>query len=248
MANKPKAHAIIPARYGSTRFPGKALADIMGKPMFQWVYERARSCPDLDSAHLATDDERIAEAARERDVPVIMTRADHASGTDRVYEAARALNLPDKDIVLNVQGDEPALEPAMLSQLARAFADPDVQAATLARRISASQAANPDQVKVVLAKNRDALYFSRAAIPHHRDGNEGEWLGHVGMYGFRTATLARFTSLAPAPLESAEKLEQLRLLENGIPIRVVLTEYESHGVDRPEDVAIVIKMLKKTLK
>ena len=236
-------YGIIPARYGSSRLPAKALALIAGKPMFWHVYTRARQCVRLSGVWLATDDTRIAEAARVLDVPCVMTDTRHQSGTDRVYEAVQQLALPDSSVLVNIQGDEPELKPELLDELLAAFADPAVQVSTAATCISAVEAASPDQVKVVRAANGDALYFSRALIPHARDGGQGEYLGHIGLYAFRKKALALFTSLAPSPLEQLEKLEQLRLLEHGLAIRVVLSSHCSHGVDTEADLAAVRQRL-----
>lgn len=249
-ASPVKAHAIIPARYASTRFPGKPLVDIGGKPMFWHVWNRATQCAQMRSVTLATDDDRIAKAAEQYGVPCVMTRSDHSSGTDRVHEAATLMGLQDSDIIVNIQGDEPALHPQSLTQLIALFSDPSVQAGTLARPLPPEQSLSPDVVKVVCAKNGDALYFSRARIPHDRDdkndrdaSNPLPYLGHVGIYAFRMNTLRRFVSLPPSALEEREKLEQLRLLENNIPIRVALTKHVSPGVDRPEDIARVLPYL-----
>lgn len=239
-----EAHAIIPARYASSRFPGKPLVPLCGKPMFWHVWARARQCPLLASATLATDDERIRSAARELGVPVVMTGPDHASGTDRVFEAASLLGLPPHCIVVNVQGDEPCLEPNSLTSLLGAFASPPVQAATLAHVLEPEDLARPDKVKVVVSAAGDALYFSRAAIPFARNGVfHHPPLGHIGMYAFTMDTLRRFVSLSPSLLERTEMLEQLRLLENGIPIRVVRTAKAFPGVDSPEDIYRVLPLL-----
>jgi len=243
MTSLPKCYGIIPARYGSTRFPGKPLAKILGRPMFWHVFERARQCPELSHIHLATDDERIFISAEELDVPAVMTRDDHHSGTDRVLEAAEMLRVPEDAVVVNIQCDEPALEPDMLTQLVRPFSTSDVQVTTLARRIDSKEAENPDQVKVVFSKDRAALYFSRSPIPHPREGEPNEFYGHIGLYAFRMNTLKQFKALKPSRLETIEKLEQLRLLENGIPIHVVVTDCLSIGVDRPEDIETVSKIL-----
>jgi len=234
---------IIPARYDSTRFPGKPLASILGKPMFWHVYHRASQCPELERVVLATDSRRIAQAAEAHRVPCVMTRPDHPSGTDRVLEAAEHLELPESAVVINIQGDEPALHPAMLSELARPFRDPDVQVATLISAMDPDEIRDHDQVKVVVDAFGDALYFSRAAIPHARDDRPADYFRHIGLYGFRMAALRRFVNLGPGNLEQIEKLEQLRLLENGIPIRTVLTRHRSMGVDRPEDIATVSRLL-----
>lgn len=240
----PPAHGIIPARYASTRFPGKPLFQLHGKPMFWHVWQRASQCPALATVHLATDDARIADAARELGVPFVMTAATHESGTDRVHEAAVLLGIPGRAVVVNIQGDEPALNPAALTELLAAFADPAVRAATLAHVIEAQEAAQPERVKVVCAANGDALYFSRAVIPFDRDGSRlAPLLGHIGLYAFTRATLDAFVALPPSPLERMEKLEQLRLLENGIPLRVVRTLHLSRGVDTEEDIAKVLPLL-----
>ncbi len=239
-----KAHAIIPARYASTRFPGKPLAEIAGKPMFWHVWNRASQSDFIQSVTLATDDERIAAVAKEYHVPFVMTKPHHPSGTDRVHEAANLLGLQDEDIVINIQGDEPALHPQCLAQLVSLFSDATVQVATLARILPAEQSLSYDAVKVVCANNGDALYFSRAQIPHDRDGDSPlPSLGHVGIYAFRMVALRRFVNLPPSRLEEREKLEQLRFLENNIPIRVAMTEHVSPGVDRPEDIAKVLPYL-----
>jgi 3-deoxy-manno-octulosonate cytidylyltransferase (CMP-KDO synthetase) len=234
---------IIPARYASTRFPGKPLALILGKPMFWHVYQRATQCPELERVVLATDSRRIAETAESHQVPCVMTRPDHHCGTDRVLEAAELLGLPDKAVVINIQGDEPALHPAMLSQLVQPFSSPDVQVATLVSPMDPSEVSDHDQVKVVVNRHGDALYFSRAAIPHARDDYPAAYFRHIGLYAFRMTALKRFVSLGPGRLEQTEKLEQLRLLENGISIRTVLTEHRSLGVDRPEDIPTVSRWL-----
>jgi len=241
----PKCYAIIPARYQSSRFPGKALADIAGHPMIWHVFNRARRCPELSSVVLATDDDRIRSVAEKWGIPVIMTRADHPSGTDRVLEAATKMNLPADGVVINIQGDEPALEPAMLTELVRPFGRPEVQATTLAGPINAREAANPDQVKVALAKNGTALYFSRSPIPFHRDAPKDNYYGHIGIYAFRMQVLETFVALDQSRLEVTEKLEQLRLLENNIPIHVVLTEHRSMAVDRPEDIERVSQIIRR---
>ncbi|GFM38608.1 3-deoxy-manno-octulosonate cytidylyltransferase [Desulfovibrio psychrotolerans] len=252
MASATPVFGIIPARYESSRFPGKPLADILGKPMFWHVYTRARQCPLLTRVVLATDDLRIADAAREHGVECVMTRTDHPSGTDRVYEAACLLGVPEDAVVVNIQGDEPALNPQMLTQLVSPFTqDAAVQVSTLAQSVSVQGAHSPDVVKVVCSANGDALYFSRAPIPFCRDADAegqaaGAYHGHIGLYAFRLAALRRFTELAPSRLEQTEKLEQLRLLENNISIRVVMTQHKTHGVDRPEDIATILNMLRET--
>jgi 3-deoxy-manno-octulosonate cytidylyltransferase (CMP-KDO synthetase) len=244
MTSLPACFGIIPARYASSRFPGKPLVPILGKPMFWHVYQRARQCPALSRVVLATDDPRIAAAAEKWQVPVVMTRCDHPSGTDRVLEAAEQLAVPDNAVVVNIQGDEPALEPSVLTALLTPFEAPATRVTTLARELARQEADNPDRVKVVFGIRHQALYFSRAPIPFERDGHPSRpCYGHIGLYAFRLETLRQFVALGPSPLETTEKLEQLRLLENGIPIQVVLTRHQSIGVDRPDDVATVTRIL-----
>jgi len=239
-----QVHAIIPARYASTRFPGKPLVLLHGKPMFWHVWSRAMRCRLLSSVTLATDDERIKAACDALAVPVVMT-GEHQSGTDRVHEAALLLGLPANVVVINIQGDEPALDPEALTLLAGAFSDPLVQAATLAHPLDPADLMRPDKVKVVLAANGDALYFSRAGIPFSRDGERGALpaYGHIGLYAFTMQTLCRFVALPPSLLERTEKLEQLRLLENNIPMRVLLTDKAFIGVDQAKDVTRVLPLL-----
>ncbi len=239
-------YAIIPARYHSRRFPGKPLVEILGKPMFQWVYERATSCPALEKVWLATDDQRIMRAAEQRDIPVVMTSQHHPSGSDRIMEAAKELQLPANSVIVNIQGDEPAIAPEMIASLVQPFAIKEIEVTTLARKIDAEQAVNPDRVKVVCSAEGKALYFSRSRIPHVRDPKEQDcdYLLHIGLYAYRLPILDRFTSLPPSPLEKLEKLEQLRLLEAGVNVHVVLTDYQGFGVDHPDDVALIAAQMK----
>ena len=249
--NNPTCFGFIPARYASTRFPGKPLALILGKPMFWHVYNQAIKCPLLSNTYLATDDERIAQAAHELNVPCIMTSSDHPSGSDRIFEAAHKLSVQDDAVLLNIQGDEPALDPNMLTALLEPFrSDPRVQVSTLAHPITAPQAKNENLVKIAMDLNNNALYFSRAPIPHVRQANEHaapgqehKFWGHIGLYAFKLKTLKQFISMPPSPLELREGLEQLRFLEHGIPIRVALTNYLSSAVDVPEDIAKVEELL-----
>ncbi len=243
MPLRPKCYGIIPARYASTRFPGKPLADIYGKPMIWHVFMRARQCKELDHVAVATDDPRIESTAKALNIPVVMTRTDHVSGTDRVCEAALKLQVPEDAVIVNIQGDEPALHPDMLSELIQPFSDPNISAVTLARAIDAAAAQSPDTVKVVMDACNNALYFSRAAIPYPRDQEQVVYFGHIGLYAFRWRILEKFVTLPPGYLETIEKLEQLRLIENGIPIYVVRTSHVSCGVDRPEDIEKVKKLL-----
>jgi 3-deoxy-manno-octulosonate cytidylyltransferase (CMP-KDO synthetase) len=246
MTHLPKCYGIIPARYGSKRFPGKPLAEILGKPMFWHVFKRASRCPQLSKTILATDDNRIISAAKNLNVPVIKTRDDHLSGTDRVLEAAELLNVPENAVVVNIQGDEPTLEPDMLTELIRPFKSSNVRVTTLARKIDTKEAENPDRVKLVFSKGGRALYFSRALIPYHHSEQKNEFYGHIGLYAFQMNSLRQFVELGPSGLEITEKLEQLRLLENEIPVHVVITQHQSIGVDRPEDLEIVSRILGKT--
>ncbi len=243
----PPCHGIIPARWGSTRFPGKPLADIQGKPMFWHVFTRALRCEKLESVTIATDDRRIADAAETLNIPVVMTRSDHESGTDRVKEAADILRFPEDSVVVNIQGDEPLLDPVMLLELTGPFTNPGIMATTLVHKLDEREAKNPDRVKVVFAGDGRALYFSRAAVPYFRNGETGRfYYGHIGLYAFRKNVLDRFVALSPGRLEQFEKLEQLRLLENNLPIHVVHTESKSLSVDRPEDLEVVLKRLETT--
>jgi len=239
----PRCYGIIPARYDSQRFPGKPLAEILGKPMFWHVYTRAAACRLLVRVVLATDDERIFHAAEKWCVPVVMTRRDHPSGTDRVLEAARRMGLDDRSVVVNIQGDEPLIDPDVLRRLVSPFRDPDIQVTTLACPVDRRSARSEDLVKVALGRKGRALYFSRAAIPWYRAAVPETYLGHIGIYAFRMTALQRFVRLGPGRLEKIEALEQLRLLENDIPIHVVLTDHRTVAVDRPEDLKRVVETL-----
>ncbi len=236
---------IIPVRYASRRFPGKPLTPILGKAMFRWVYEQVCRCPDIDRVLLATDDDRIADTARRHAIPCELTRDDHPSGTDRILEAALNAGIPETAVVVNIQGDEPALHPDMLTELIRPFDDPAVQATTLVRRETPPAAGNPDQVWVTVDRAGNALYFSRARIPMDFSGTSVPGRRHIGLYAYRLPTLRAFVNMGPGRLERIEKLEQLRLLENGIPIRTVLTRHRSQGVDRPADVESVSRLLQE---
>lgn len=237
---------IIPARYQSTRFPGKPLADILGKPMFWHVYQRAKSCPQLDQVVLATDDQRIYETARSLDVAVIMTRSDHPSGTDRILEAAKKLQVPDSAVVVNIQGDEPLLDPAMITTLVAPFTDAAIGVTTLAHPISPEAAQNPNRVTVVVSKSGRGLYFSRATLPYDAGGEDHPIYGHIGLYAYRMRHLKRFVALGPTLLEKVERLEMLRLLENDIPIHVQITDAATLGVDHPDDLTRVVEIMRAT--
>jgi len=232
---------IIPARFASTRFPGKPLVDLAGKPMVVRVCERAAQS-GASAVHVATDDERIASAVKAHGFEVVMTRADHASGTDRLAEAAGLLKLDDKHIVVNVQGDEPLIDPALIRRVAEGLAGAEMATACHAIH-DAAALANPNVVKVVLDAKGNALYFSRSRIPYPREGDPACYR-HAGIYAYRAGFLKRYAALAPAPLEKAEALEQLRALWHGHRIAVVVSETEiPPGVDAPQDLEAVRRML-----
>jgi 3-deoxy-manno-octulosonate cytidylyltransferase (CMP-KDO synthetase) len=225
---------IIPARYGAQRFPGKPIADLAGKPLISHVVERARRAGGVDAVAVATDDRRIAQAAEKAGAGAIMTGA-AATGTDRVAEAARRLE-PRAGIVVNLQGDEPLLDPRALEALIAAMHEQEPLMATLARPLEPDELDRPQVVKVVCDRHGDALYFSRAGIPHRRAGGMSSLArAHVGVYAFAAECLETFAALPPGELEREESLEQLRALENGLKIRIVDTRYRGFGVDTPED-------------
>lgn len=228
---------VIPARYASTRFPGKPLAMLLGKPMVQWVWEGARASKLASRVLVATDDARIAEAARGFGAEVVMTRADHPTGTDRLAEVAAG---DDAEIYVNVQGDEPLIRADVIDAVvAPLTADAALNMASACRKPRpGDDLASPDLVKLVRNLRGDALYFSRSRIPFPRDGEPGAAgpLVHIGLYVYRRAFLLDYARRAPTPLENTEKLEQLRALEHGERIRMVEVDYESIGVDRLEDV------------
>ena len=235
--------AIIPARYQSSRLPGKALADIGGRPMIEHVYRRTSAATSITSVIVATDDERILEAVRGFGGAACMTSAEHRSGTDRLAEVAKELSA---DIIVNVQGDEPLIEPDMIDEAVEALLeDPMVVLSTLRRRIEdPSDLQNPNVTKVVVDREGYALYFSRAAIPFARDGSPGApaWR-HIGLYVYRRDVLLQLAGLPASELERSESLEQLRALEHGIRILTVETQRESIGVDTPEDLERVRRLI-----
>jgi 3-deoxy-manno-octulosonate cytidylyltransferase (CMP-KDO synthetase) len=248
--------AIIPARYGSTRFPGKSLAMIKDKPMIQWVYERTKLSKLVQRVIVATDDDRILKAVRSFGGEAVMTSPVHATGTDRIAEVVRDLAC---DLVVNVQGDEPLIQPDMIDQaIAPLAADPSIPMGTLCRKITdRTEAFDPNVVKVVFDEKGFALYFSRAPIPWNRD----EWAGkhsfgdlslagplykHIGLYVYRRDFLLQYAGMPQAALENTEKLEQLRALERGYRIKVTVTEHESFGVDIPGDLGKILNRLEES--
>ncbi|MGA9754014.1 MAG: 3-deoxy-manno-octulosonate cytidylyltransferase [Desulfobaccales bacterium] len=239
--------AIIPARFGSSRFPGKPLALILGKPLIQRVYEQALQVKDLDGVWVATDDARIRECVESFGGRVVMTREDHPSGSDRLAEAAALLGLAPEDIVINIQGDQPVFPPDLISQLSGVLSrDPEVVMVTPVRRLSdPSAAANPNTVKVVFDRAGRALYFSRSLLPFWRDGGHPYFYRHIGIYAYRVQFLKEFVHLPPGRWETAEKLEQLRALEHGYAIHIVETTGDTREVDTPEDLRQVEDFLRK---
>ena len=233
---KVRALAVIPARWASSRFPGKPLALLGGQPLVQHVVEAALNSRAFERVTVATDDERIAAAVARFGGNVERTSSMHRSGTDRVAEVVARLPAGAPDVVVNLQGDEPLLEAEALLALVNAFQDDQVAMATLVRPLAdEEERRSPHVVKVVLDARQDALYFSRADIPFARDGKQVAGFAHVGLYGYRRSTLLHLAQLPPGTLEQAESLEQLRALEHGIRIRCVRTELSSIGVDTPED-------------
>lgn len=246
--------AIIPARYASTRFPGKPLAAETGKPLIQHVYERVTHARLVDRVIVATDDERILQAVRGFGGEAEMTRSDHATGTDRIAEVAAKLG-EEFDTVLNVQGDEPELEPGSVDRVVEVIrSHRDCPVATLACRFARREdAENPNNVKVVLDGQERALYFSRSLVPHSRDAGELSaeacpWLLHLGIYAYSRNFLLKLANMAATPLERLEKLEQLRVLENGYAIAVGVVDRAAIGVDTAEDYTAFVERYKRSTK
>ncbi len=238
--------AIIPARWASTRFPGKPLHPLAGKPMIQHVWERCQRCQQIDEVYVATDDERIFQAVRKFGAETFLTSSSHPSGTDRIAEVAA--RLPQITHILNVQGDEPTVEVRLLHRLAKTLREShDIEMITAATPFPESANPNsPHMVKVAVNKSGNALYFSRSDIPFHQNGGaSAQRLLHMGIYGFQKSFLLKFVSWRPSSLEKCEKLEQLRALENGTQIRVLVTRRASVGVDTPEDILLAEKSLEK---
>lgn len=234
---------VIPARYDSTRLPGKPLKDICGKPMICRVYERAKLSELADEIIVATDDERILQAVEKNSGRAMMTSKNHKTGTDRLAEVAE--KFPDAEIIVNVQGDEPLIEPTLIDKLIEQFADKNLQMATVATEITEDEEMNnPNNVKVVLDKNNNALYFSRSLIPYPRNKNKSKVYKHIGIYAYRKNFLLDYAKMNPTDLEQAESLEQLRALENGYKIRVIISDCKFIGVDTEEDLKLVNEIYK----
>ena len=244
---------IIPARYASTRFPGKPLADLGGKSMIQRVYEQAKKA--LSEVVVATDDERIYDCVRGFGGEVVMTRADHKCGTDRCLEAFEKLGIQGETVVINIQGDEPFIQPEQIEAIKSCFDDPTTQIATLVKPFTEADGLealeNPNTPKVVMSPDGTALLFSRSVIPYLRGADKSEWLAqhlhykHIGMYAYRAEVLREITQLEQTPMEKAESLEQLRWLENGYKIKVAVCHTASIGIDTPADLEKAIEFLKQ---
>ena len=237
---------LIPARFASTRFPGKPLADIHGKSMIQRVYEQAKKSTTLSSVIVATDDDRIEDAVRSFGGEVCITSPHHPSGTDRCAEVVQKLKL-NCDAVVNIQGDEPFIDPGQIDLLVSCFNDPRTQLATLIKKIESSETLfNSNSPKVIVDTDQFAIYFSRHPIPYVRGFNEVEWLSknvfyqHIGIYGYRTEALKKITQLQPSNLEKAESLEQLRWIENGYRIKTAITHFETLAIDTPSDLQKIL--------
>ncbi len=245
-----KFAAIIPSRYASTRFPGKPLADMAGKTMIQRVYEQVKKA--LEDVWVATDDERIFQTVKNFGGNVIMTSADHTSGTDRCYEAYRKIE-KQFDVVINIQGDEPFVQPGQIETLKNCFTGKEIQLATLIKPFKKEDGFdalfNPNSPKVIINRKGEAISFSRSIIPYIRDVHHTEWLDkhtfykHIGMYAYRTDVLAEITGLERSPLEKAESLEQLRWIENGYKIQTGITDVETIGIDTPEDMVKALELI-----
>lgn len=247
-----KAVGIIPARYGSSRFPGKPLALINGRPLLAWVIDGARTSTRLSEIAVATDDERIAELARASGVRALMTDSALPTGTDRIFQAASQIDgLSDSDVIVNIQGDEPLIEGSLLDRLVEPFyADTTLEMATLGRALDLESLHSPNTAKIVLNKRDEAMYFSRLPIPYTRIEAAAPFDGalkHIGIYAYRRSFLRQFCAEKPAPAELMESLEQLRALYLGARIKVVRVENDSWGVDTPEDVVKIERLMKERI-
>lgn len=235
-----KIVAVIPARLASTRLPRKMLREINGRPLAVWVYKAVRSSTLLDDVIIATDSEEILAACKKHSCQACMTSDKHRSGTERVHEISQSV---PADVYINVQGDEPMIRAAHIEALSGLMTNPDIPVGTLKTPVSSDDISNPNAVKVVADINQRALYFSRSTIPHDRDASHPKYFKHLGIYAYRKPFLDKFVTLPESSLERAERLEQLRFLENGIPIYVAETAYDSIGVDTEEDFQRVMKLL-----
>ena len=246
-----KTIAIIPSRYGSTRFPGKPLALIKGKPMIQWVVENVSRAEKVDEVYVATDDKRIFDCVSSFGGKALMTSDKHTCGTDRLAECAQILDLDDEDTILNIQGDEPTFRKEMVEDLISVFDDEDVYFGTLKVEIKNNEELNnPNCVKVIDDLKGDAIYFSRFTIPYVRDEKNKDSVKHykhVGAYGYKKWFLMKYSNMAKSGLEISESLEQLRAIENGYKIRVKETEYETVGVDTPDQIYLAEEFMEKNL-
>lgn len=240
-----KILCVIPARYASTRLAGKPLADIAGKPMICRVYERASEAECIAETLVATDDQRVYDAVKAEGGKAMMTAKDHPTGTDRLAEVAAAY--PDMELIINVQGDEPLIEPKLIDELAAVFdEDPGLRMATVMTEMKdAAEQRNPNNVKVVTDQNGYALYFSRSLLPYPRNAVGTPVYKHIGIYAYQRDFLLAYAKMQPTPLEQAESLEQLRALENGYKIKVVKTDYRFVGVDTAEDLKLVNEIYRK---
>jgi 3-deoxy-manno-octulosonate cytidylyltransferase (CMP-KDO synthetase) len=237
-----KIVAVIPARLASTRLPRKMLREIAGRPLVGWVYEAVRSSPLLDVVMVATDSEEILETCEKHGWKAQMTSSTHRSGTERVHEISNSIAA---EVYVNVQGDEPLVCPEQIATLVEVMKDPAVQVGTVKTPCAAEEIRNPNAVKVVTAPNGRALYFSRATIPFDRDGTQPRYFKHLGLYAYRKPALDLFVAQPESALEKSERLEQLRFLENGVPIHVGETPHDSIGVDTEEDLQRVTELLRK---
>ena len=235
---------IIPSRYGSSRFPGKPLALIKGKSMIQMVYENAKKAKGVDSIYVATDDNRIRDCVIGFGGRALMTSASHICGTDRVAECVELLGLNEDDLVLNIQGDEPMINSTMIEDLISIFDDEDVYMGTLSKKIEIeSELHDPAVVKVISDVNGDAIYFSRYCIPYERDNRRTYHYKHIGVYGYKVSFLKKLSNMKKTDAELSESLEQLRVLEAGYKIRVKETAFDSIGVDTPDHITMIEKIL-----
>jgi len=244
-----RATGIIPARYASTRFPGKPLIDLAGKSMLQRVYEQCKKCMALERIIIATDDKRIYDHAEGFGAEVCLTNPEHPSGTDRCAEVSSKMKL-SSEVVVNIQGDEPLIDPQQITDLIQCFNDPKTQIATLIKKIEKQEILfNPNTPKVIVDEEQFAIYFSRETIPHLRNIDKSTWLKshtfyqHIGIYAYQKKVLEEITQLSPSSLEKAESLEQLRWIEHQYKIKTACTDAETYAIDTPEDVQLVLDKL-----